>query len=159
MVKEGAGGFEIGVHVGEHPLDRLEFADGSAEGFAGAGVFHRFVEGAFGEADSLRSDADASRVESGERNAQALTFFSEAVFAWDDAIVQKNFDRGGGALAHFVFVAADFETGEGGLDQEGGNSLPGELGTGFGENEVDTGSGTIGDPGFGAVENVVIGDW
>ncbi len=51
MVEEGAGGFDFGVHVGEHPLDGLEFADGFAEGFAGAGVFDGFVEGALGEAD------------------------------------------------------------------------------------------------------------
>ena len=28
VVEEGAGGFDFGVHVGEHPLDGLKFADG-----------------------------------------------------------------------------------------------------------------------------------
>ena len=37
LLEEGAGGFDVGVHVGEHELDGLEFGDGFAEGFAGAG--------------------------------------------------------------------------------------------------------------------------
>ena len=53
MVEEGAGGFDFGVHVGEHPLDGLEFADGFAEGLRRAGIFHGFVQGALSEADGL----------------------------------------------------------------------------------------------------------
>ena len=159
FVEQGAGGFEVDVHVGEHPLDGLEFADVFAKGFAGAGIFHGFVEGALGEADGLRGNADASGVESGEGDPQTLAFFTEAIFGGDDAIVQKNLYRRRGALAHFVFVAADFESGKAGFDKEGGNSLPGEFGIGFGEDNVEASGRTVGDPGFGAVENIVTDDW
>jgi hypothetical protein len=51
MVEQGAGGFDFGVHVGEHPLDGLELADGFAEGFASARVLGGFVEGSLGQSD------------------------------------------------------------------------------------------------------------
>ena len=155
VVEEGAGGFDFGVHVRKHELDGLEFGDGFAEGFAGAREFDGFVEGALGEADGLRGDADASAIERGERDFQALALFTEAIGGGDFAIVENNFDGGRGALAHFVFVTADREAGEGGFDEEGGNSLPGEFRLRFGEDEIDAGVGTVGDPGFGAGEEIV----
>ena len=160
MVEEGAGGFDFGVHVGEHELDGLEFGDEFAEGFAGAGEFDGFVEGGLREADGLRSDADASPIESGEGDFEALAFFAEAIGGGDFAIVENDFDGGGGALAHFVFVAADVEAGEGGLDEEGGDSLPAEFWLRFGEDDVEAGVEAVGDPGFGAVEKIVAsGEW
>ncbi len=93
MVEERAGGFDFGVHVGEHPLDGLEFADGFAEGFAGAGVFDGFIEGALGQADGLRGDADAAAIESGESDLQALAFFAEAIGGGNYAIVEDEFRR------------------------------------------------------------------
>ena len=44
VVDQAAGGFDFGVHVGEHPLDGLEVADVFAEGVAIARVFCGFVE-------------------------------------------------------------------------------------------------------------------
>ena len=131
MVEEGAGGFDFGVHVGEHELDGLEFGDGFAEGFAGASEFDGFVEGGLGEADGLRGDADASAIEGGESDFEALAFFAEAIGGGDFAIVEDDFDGGRAALAHFVFVTADAEAGEGGFDEEGGNSLPAEFRAAF----------------------------
>ena len=154
MVEEGAGGFDFGVHVGEHELDGLEFGDGFAEGFAGASEFDGFFEGALGQAYSLRGDADASAIESGESDFEALAFFTEAIGGGDYAIIQNNFDGGRGALAHFVFVAADGEAGKSGFDQEGGDSLPGEFRLRFGEDDVEAGVGTVGDPGFGARKKI-----
>ncbi len=42
-----------------------------------------------------------------------------------------------------------------GLDEECGDSLSAGGGIGFGEDDVDAGGGTVGDPGFGAVEDIV----
>jgi len=156
VVDQDAGGFDFSVHVGEHPLDGLEFADGFAESAAGAGVFDGLIEGALGKADGERGDADTAVVESGESDLEALAFFPEAGGDGDDAIVENDFDGGGTALAHFVFVAADFEAGCVGLEEEGGDSLPGRSGIGFGKDDEEAGSGAIGDPGFGAGEFVVI---
>ena len=69
VVEEAAGGFNFCVHVGEHPLDGLEFADGFAKGFAGTSEFGGFVEGSLGEADGLRSDADAAPIERTESDS------------------------------------------------------------------------------------------
>src|SRR5208337_2862044 len=141
VVEEGAGGFDFGVHVGEHELDGLEFGDG-------------FVEGGLGEAYGLRGDADTSAIKSGESDLEALAFFAEAIDGGDFAIVEDDFHGGRAALAHFVFVAADGEAGEGGFDEEGGNSLPAEFRVRFGEDEIDAGVGAVGDPGFGARKKI-----
>ena len=156
LVEEGAGGFDFGVHVGEHPLNGLEFGNGFTEGFAGAGIFDGFVQGALGKANRLRGDANAAAVEGGECDPEALAFFADAIFGGNHAIVEKNFDGGRGALAHFVFVAADFEAGGLGFDEEGANSLPGQFGLRFSEDDVEASVGAVGDPGFGAVEAVVV---
>ena len=39
IVQQDAGGFDFGVHVGEHPLNGLEFGDGFAEGFSARAYF------------------------------------------------------------------------------------------------------------------------
>ena len=158
MVEECAGGFDFGMHVGEHKLDGLEFGDGFAERFAGLGEFDGFVECALREADGLRGDADASAIESGESDFEALAFFAEAIGGGDFAIVENDFDGGRAALAHFVFVATDAEAGEGGFDEEGGNSLPAEFRLRFGEDDVEAGGAAVGDPGFGAGEEIVTRD-
>ena len=108
-----------------------------------------------GEADGQRSDADAAAVECGERDFQALAFFAETICGGNNAIIENNFDGGRSALAHFVFVSADFEAGRVGFDEEGRDSLPGCRRIGFGEDNIEAGSGTVGDPGFCAVEFVV----
>lgn len=79
IVGEDAGGFKFGVHIGEHPLDGLKFADTFAEGFATAGVFGGFVESTLREAQGLSGDADAAVIERAECDLQALAFFAEAV--------------------------------------------------------------------------------
>ena len=154
LVEEGAGGFDFGMHVGKHPLDGLEFTDGLAKGFAGASVFDGFIERALGKADGLRGDADASTIERGERDAQALAFFTEAIGRGNSAIVEDELDRRRRALAHLVFVATDFETGGVGFEKESANSLPARGGIGFREDDEETCGGAIGDPGFGAVEDI-----
>ena len=52
-------------------------------------------------------------------------------------------------------MAADFQAGGVGFEEEGGDSLPCGSGIGFGEDDVEAGVGAVGDPGFGAVEEVV----
>ncbi len=103
------------------------------------GVLDGIVERALSEADGLRGDADAAAVERAEGDFEALAFFAEAIFGGNFAIVQENFDRGRRALAHFVFVAADFEAFEGWFDEEGGDSLSACGRIGFGKDDVDAG--------------------
>src|SRR5882724_5499021 len=139
IVCQTARGFDFGLHVGEHPLNRLEFGDGFAEGFALFRVLDRIVERALCESYGLRGNADAAAVERAESNFQSLAFFTEAIFGWHFAIVQQKFDGWRRALAHFVFMAADFETLEGRLDEERGDSLSASSRIGFCEDDIDAG--------------------
>ncbi len=118
LIEQRAGGLDFRVHVGEHPLDGLEVGDGLAEGFAVACEFCGFIESGLRKANGLGGDADAAAVECGEGDLQALAFFAEAIGGGYDAIVENNFDGGRTALTHFVFVAADLEARECGLDEE-----------------------------------------
>src|SRR5262249_6241233 len=105
VVDETARGFDLGLHVGDHPLNGLKVGDGFAEGAALLGVLDGFFQRALREADSLRGNADASAIERAERDFESLTFFSEAIFCGDFAVVENDFDRGRRVLAHFFFVA------------------------------------------------------
>ena len=62
IVQQGARGFDFGVHVGQHPLNGLEFTDGFAEGLSGARIFCGFVEGTLSQPDSLRGNANAAAI-------------------------------------------------------------------------------------------------
>ncbi len=108
------------------------------------------------DADGLRGDADAAAIERFERDAQALAFFAQAIFRRHAAILQRNFRASERAQAHFIFVAADAEAGKIGFDEEGGDAAAACCGIGLGENDVEAGDAAVGDPGFGAVQDVVI---
>src|SRR5437763_14474428 len=92
VVGQAAGGFEFGLHISDHPLNGLKFADGFAERAALFGIFNGFIESALSQADRLRSNADAAAVQSAESNLQALTLFAEAVGRGYFTIVQQDFD-------------------------------------------------------------------
>ena len=151
-----AGRFDFGLHVGEHPLNGLIVGDGLAEGFALLGVFRRGFERALRQAHRLRGDADSAAIERFEGDAQALPFFAEAVFDRHAAILQRNFGGARKAQTHFVFVAADAESGKIGLHQKGGDAARAGVRVGLGKNQVDAGNAAVGDPGFGAVQQVMI---
>ena len=104
----------------------------------------------------MRGNADAATVESAEGNLQALAFFAKAVFARDFAVVEKNFDSGGAALAHFVFMAADFEAGKARLDQKGGDAFAARFGIGLGKDDEEAGDAAVRDPGLCAVQAIDI---
>src|SRR4051794_13301622 len=67
--REGARRLDLGLHVGELVLDRLEAADRAAERVALAGVRRREVERRLRDADGLRRDPDAPAVERRQRDA------------------------------------------------------------------------------------------
>ncbi len=144
------------MHVGQHPLDGLIFGDGLAESFSLLGVAHRGFQRALRQAQRLRCDADAAAVERFERDSQALAFFAQAIFCRDAAILQRNFGGAREVQSHFIFVAADAKAGKIWLDQKGGDAAAAGCGVGLREDDVDAGDSAVGDPGFCAVEDVVI---
>src|SRR5439155_15371143 len=67
-VREQPGGIDLGRHVGELPLDRLELADPTAEGVPLLRVLARDVVAGLRDADRLRGDADPAAVERRHRH-------------------------------------------------------------------------------------------
>ena len=95
-------------------------------------------------------------VSSGKCNAKPVTFFAQTICGGDDAIVEDELDGGRRALAHFVFVAADFETRRVGFEKESADPLPTRRRIGLGKDDQHAGRGTVGDPGLGTVEFVMV---
>src|SRR5688500_19108831 len=76
---ERAGGLDLGLHVGQLVLDRLEAGDRAAERVALLGVGGRELERGLGDADRLGGDADAPAVERPQRDAHAVAGLAEAL--------------------------------------------------------------------------------
>ena len=63
VVREGASGFDFGLHLREHPLDGLILGNRLSERAALLGVTRGSFHGTLSEPDGLCRDADAAAVE------------------------------------------------------------------------------------------------
>src|SRR4029079_11726283 len=73
LVRQQARRLELGRHVGELRLDRLEGADRTTEGLALPGVGERLVQRTLREGGAHRCHADATAVKDLQELAQAVT--------------------------------------------------------------------------------------
>ena len=151
-----ARGVEFGGHIGEHELDGLELGDGMAEGEAFFRVFLRGFEGALGDAAGLRGDADAAAVEGGERDFVAFAFVADAVGDGDFAVGENQFAAGSGTDAEFFFFLAGFEAGRAFFNNQRGDAFFTFFGIRVDVDDGCVGGAAVGDPGFGAVEDVFV---
>ena len=94
-----------------------------AEGLALLCVSERRFEGALGDARGLRGDADASAIESRERDLVAFAFVADAIRHRNFAIGEGKFGAGCGVNAQFFFFLADVEAGRAFFDDQRGDSL------------------------------------
>ena len=78
-VEQSARRLELGRHVGEGELGRLEVGDRLAELLALLGIFDRLVEAALGAAERAGADVDAPAVEAHHRDAEALALGADEV--------------------------------------------------------------------------------
>ena len=137
-------------------MDGLELRDGVAEGHALFRIFESGFERALRDAAGLGGDADAAAVECGERDFVAFAFAADAIGFGDFAIGEDEFAARGGVDAEFFFFLADLEAGRAFFDDECGDAF-----FAFGRIGVDVddgcvGGAAVGDPGFGAVDDVFV---
>src|ERR1700733_2928709 len=116
VMREGATGFNFGLHIREHPLDGLIFGDGFSESAAlfciTGGSFHSALR----QSDGLSGDAHTPAIEGFEGYSQALAFFTKKILDWHATIVENDFRRARKMQAHFFFVTPNAKAGERRLD-------------------------------------------
>eukprot|EP01137_Pigoraptor_chileana_P021862 Opistho-2@86090 len=89
-IEQGARGFEVSRHVGEHELRVLEIGDRLAELLAVLGIGDRFVEAALRAAERAGTDVEASAVEPRHRKAESVALGADEVFDGDAAILEDH---------------------------------------------------------------------
>ncbi len=105
-------GFDLRLHVGEHPLYSLEVANGFSKCAALFGVRDGSFERSLRDADGLRRDAHAASVEKFQSDLQALAFFAQAILFRDFAIGERDFRRARSAQTHLILVPRHTKTGK-----------------------------------------------
>src|ERR1700676_2349729 len=156
LAHQEAGGINFRGHIGQHELNGLKVGNGMAKSRALPRVFQGVLERSLGDAGSLRGDADTPAVERGQGNLVTLTFGAQAIFDGNFAIGKGKLGAGGGVNAEFFFFFADMKTGRAAFDDEGGDALFGAVAISIHINEGGVGYAAIGDPGFGAVNDIAI---
>src|SRR6266705_4773744 len=78
-IVEQAGGVDLGCHVRELPLNRLEVCNLLAERLSFLRVLRGFLEGPLSNSEGLRRDADPATVESCHRDSEAFVEFSQQI--------------------------------------------------------------------------------
>src|SRR4051812_13124686 len=105
---ERAGGLDLGLHVGELLLDRLEAADRPAERVAVLRVGGRDVERGLRDADRLRGDADPPGVERAQRDPHPGARLAEAL---GRRLLEGEVGGRGGVQPHLLLLAGRPEAG------------------------------------------------
>src|SRR5581483_7203608 len=97
LVDEEPRGGELGRHLGDLELDRLELGDLLPELLALLYVIDGGVECSLRDADHLRADADAALVERLDRDLVALADLAEDVRLRERAVLEEELELRGGA--------------------------------------------------------------
>ena len=116
--EQRARGFELGRHVGEAELQRLELVEAFAERLALLHVGERLFERRLRAAERTGADVEPAAVEAGHRDLEADAFFAKPVCGRHAAILENH---GAGRLrvpAHLALVRAELEAGGPAFDHE-----------------------------------------
>ena len=98
-------GFDLRRHIGEPECNRLMLDDRLAEALTLLRIGKRCFERGARHPDRLRRDADAARLEIGERDAIALAFAAEQIACRHAAVLEYDLRGVGGALAELILDA------------------------------------------------------
>ena len=150
-VERALDGVEARGHLAELVLDQAERRDGFPELLALAGVFDGGAQHVLGRAHGAGAEREAAEVENVEGDIGAFADLAEHVLDGHRRVLEDKAAGGGGLDAKLELLPAGGDTGEGFLDDEGGDVLAVHLG----ENNEDISPRGIGDPHLGAVENVM----
>jgi len=121
IVHQSTRSFDFRLHVGDHPLDGLEFADGLPKR-AVAWHISRLIEGALRQADCLRGDSDAPAVQRAESDLHPCPS-SPRRFSAGTSQSFRMISTVAKMLPHFFFVTPDAKTLESRLDEKRGEAL------------------------------------
>ena len=124
LVNEQPRRLDLGRHVGELGLDRLEARDRPAERVALAGVRERLVQRALREADAHRGDADPAAVEDLQELPQSRAAGAEQVLLRNAAVGERQRPRVRGVPAHLAVGLARLVAGRAVGDDEVGDLAP-----------------------------------
>src|SRR4051794_4337579 len=145
--RERARRLDLGLHVGELVLDRLEAADRAAERVTLAGVRRREVERRLRDADGLRRDADAPAVERRQRDAHPGARRAEPL---GRRVLEEQIGGRARVLAELLLLAGDAEPVRALAHEEAADALA------VAREDVErVRVGAVGDPLLGAVQAAV----
>ena len=155
--QQQAGRLQLGVGVGNHPLDGLEIADLLAELDPFGGVVGGVIHGRQADAEAEGADADPAAGQLGHGDAETVVELAHQGACRHPAVVEDQLVGGRGVLPHLVFFLADDQAGSAGLHQEAADPLAlGRLLVGHGPDHEHAGIGGAGDEDLGAVEDLVV---
>ena len=155
-VDEEPGAAQLGGHICQLEGDALLGRDGLAELDALLGIAQRVLKRALGDAQRLGGDADASAVQRGHGDLEAVPLLAQQVFLGNLHIVEDQFRRGGGANAHLVIVVAELKALPALLHDESGDAPGADVRRGDGENHIGVRLRGVGNEDLAAVKEVVV---
>jgi hypothetical protein len=138
-------------------LDHLELANPFAECLALAGVGHRGLVGRLGDPQRLSGDADAACVQHRHRDLEPLAFTTQPVLRRAPVVLKVDLAGRGSADAQLGLALARLKARFGSVDDKGGHTPMARLGIGvrLGKEQHIPGHRPTGDPGFGAIQEIV----
>ena len=151
-----AGGFNLCSHIGQFECDGLVLVDGFAKCLPLFGVGQREFVCPGGDAQGLGRDADASACQGLHGKFESKPVFTDAVFLGHFYVLEHQRVRIRSSDAHLVFLGSNDETGHVALHNQGIDATVALVSIGLCDDEVGAGASAVGDPVFGAVQQVVI---
>jgi hypothetical protein len=149
-------GFDLGRHLGQHELDRLQIGERFAELDAAQSVSARGIESGAGEAERNRSDIDAGHVEAGHGDLEPLSLLAKQVLARNPHALEGHSAERVAELAELPFGRPDCHPKSVALDQEHGHAACAQRAIEGAEDHEGVGDGREGNRPFRAVEHVAI---
>ena len=108
------------------------------------------------DTSGLRGDADAAAIEGGERDFVAFTFVAYALGDGYFTVGEDQLAASSGADAKFFFFFADFEARRAFFDDQRRDAFFAFRRIGVDVNDGGISGAAVGDPGFGAVDDVFV---
>ena len=148
--------FDVSVEFGHFECQILLLEQGLAKLFPFLEVFDGDVKRTFGDAESLRADADAAAVEGFHGQFKAFARFGDhAVCRYAD-VGEDHFGNLGGTDAHLIFYLADVEAFHALFDDEGAHALRADRRVGQGVDDSVVSQGAVGIENLRTVEDIVV---
>ena len=150
-MQEHAGGLQLGFHVGQLELQRLEIGNGFPEGLAFCRVLQRLVERELRGPQCTCGDVQPASVEARHGVFEALAFLANQMICRHLAVV-KMYERGGLCPpSHLAFVCPVRETIRAFLDHHGRDALRAVI-AGAHHGQIEIGKAAAGNERLGAIE-------